>query len=128
MVRLTTSILLVGFLCSPAFASNPGEPLDCSDWVFLEPGLSCAKIDCDLIDTGWCRFGNDTQPANEGGMLRVRVAPLNPPIECQAIGATVIAGKRLELLRFDGTTETILGFLDERCQPQSDATATYVRF
>ena len=29
-------------LAAPALASNPGEPLDCSDWVFLEPGLSCS--------------------------------------------------------------------------------------
>ena len=28
----------------PASASNPGEPLDCSDWVFLEPGLSCTDF------------------------------------------------------------------------------------
>ena len=40
MRSLIVGILFV--LCLlPAWASNPGEPLDCSDWVFLEPGLSC---------------------------------------------------------------------------------------
>jgi hypothetical protein len=36
------AVLLVAFACSGAFASEPGQPLDCSDWVFLEPGLTCA--------------------------------------------------------------------------------------
>ena len=29
-------------LAAPLLASNPGEPLDCTDWVFLVPGLSCS--------------------------------------------------------------------------------------
>ena len=29
---------------TPAFASEPGQPLDCSDWVFLEPGYSCTVL------------------------------------------------------------------------------------
>ena len=37
---LSASILAVVFVV-PAFASNPGEPLDCSDWVFVEPGINC---------------------------------------------------------------------------------------
>ena len=30
-------------VCISSWASNPGEPLDCSDWVFLEPGLYCLE-------------------------------------------------------------------------------------
>ena len=33
--------LLSTLLLLPTWASEPGNPLDCSDWVFLEPGLSC---------------------------------------------------------------------------------------
>ncbi|MHC4089481.1 MAG: hypothetical protein ACYSVY_04240 [Planctomycetota bacterium] len=40
---------VVPLLLLPVWASEPGEPLDCSDWVFLEPGLSCSVlIDKDL--------------------------------------------------------------------------------
>ncbi len=28
----------------PAAASEPGQPLDCSDWVFSEPGFSCSPV------------------------------------------------------------------------------------
>ena len=33
---------LIALLLLPAWASEPGQPLDCDDWVFLEPGLSCS--------------------------------------------------------------------------------------
>lgn len=36
-----TAVLLVVLVTSPIFASDPGQPLDCSDWVFFRPGLSC---------------------------------------------------------------------------------------
>ena len=33
-------LIVLAVLCFiPSWASDPGEPLDCSDWVFLEPGL-----------------------------------------------------------------------------------------
>ena len=32
--------LLVAFAYSGAFASEPGQPLDCSDWVSMKPGVS----------------------------------------------------------------------------------------
>lgn len=34
-------VVFVGFVCSCTFASDPGQPLDCSDWV-LSPGLTCS--------------------------------------------------------------------------------------
>ena len=34
----------VAVFFSPVLASNPGEPLDCSDWVFLEPGFWCEPV------------------------------------------------------------------------------------
>ena len=44
--------LAVFLLCTPALASAPGEPADCSDWQFFQPGLSCAV------------FAGDTQLCN----------------------------------------------------------------
>ncbi len=37
-------VLVLGLLLAPAaaLASDPGQPLDCSDWVISEPGLGCS--------------------------------------------------------------------------------------
>ena len=42
-MRLAIGLCLLA-LVAPVLASNPGEPLDCSDWVFLEPGISCTAV------------------------------------------------------------------------------------
>ena len=35
----------------PVWATEPGEPPDCSDAVFYESGLECEEVlDCDAID------------------------------------------------------------------------------
>ena len=39
-----TAIIAFAFACSGVLASEPGQPLDCSDWVFLEPGYSCTRL------------------------------------------------------------------------------------
>ena len=39
MVRLVLVIAVAFTLAAPALASEPGQPLDCSDWVFVEPGV-----------------------------------------------------------------------------------------
>jgi hypothetical protein len=35
-MRLAAGVIVVGVLLLPALASEPGEPLDCDDWVFLD--------------------------------------------------------------------------------------------
>ena len=48
MRRIVLSVL--GLVCLlPAWASEPGQPLDCSDWVFLEPGLVCTEFISDCV-------------------------------------------------------------------------------
>ena len=65
--------LLVAFACSGAFASEPGNLLDCGDWVILEPGLSCSywhPAPCPLGDP-WCFGGrNPAATDNTGRMFR----------------------------------------------------------
>jgi len=36
-------ILLVAAQASLALASEPGQPLDCSDWVIVKPGIGCSE-------------------------------------------------------------------------------------
>ena len=58
MWRCLPALLTVAVVCLlPAWASEPGEPLDCSDWVFLEPGLSCTpwvSFPCEEDENPFC--------------------------------------------------------------------------
>ncbi len=38
------AVVLVTIACMGAFASEAGQPLDCSDWVFVEPGYTCVRL------------------------------------------------------------------------------------
>ncbi len=73
MFRSCLPILLVFSLLS-AFASDPGQPLDCSDWVFLEPGYTCTLTlgglgtDTPFFDRGSTVVAVD----NEGRQLAFR--------------------------------------------------------
>jgi hypothetical protein len=41
--RLFVSVM-AGFVCAAAWASEPGQPLDCSDWNFSQAGFSCEQF------------------------------------------------------------------------------------
>jgi len=118
------SVLVVVCLL-PVLASNPGEPLDCSDWVFLEPGLSCSTeivFPCENA-TGatstWCKGNTLIEPDNLGGQLVVRIVSLFGEIDC---GWGPTPYNRAELVRWDGVTEYLLGYVDERCGPPGSGT------
>ncbi len=104
-------VLILSLL--PALASDPGQPLDCSDWVFLEAGLSCEIwANCGTLPAGnWCGSATSKTMDNEGYMYRLTfgISPL-PYDDC-----TGTQRARLELLRFDGTTESVVAYVDERC-------------
>jgi len=38
------AILLVAIACPVSFGSEPGQPIDCSDFVFVEPGYACVRL------------------------------------------------------------------------------------
>ena len=103
--------LVVAFACSGAFASEPGQPLDCSDWVFLVPGLSCTTIApfAEFWPNSLQEFlfrGVQREVDNAGDMFVIR-GPRGIP------GAP---GQRAELVRFDGQTETVVAYIADRSQ------------
>ena len=56
----------------PAWASSPGQPLDCSDWVFVEPGLSCeitVPAPCDHVTNRACALSNGDLQLDVTGRL-----------------------------------------------------------
>jgi len=94
---------------APAWASEPGQPLDCSDWVFLEPGLSCtvyAPRGALTTSSPFLAKGSNKATDNNGRFLLVKY-----PLACNdALQGFV----RTELVRFDGATEQTIGYIEDR--------------
>ena len=100
--------IVAALLLLPAWASEPGEPLDCSDWVFVEPGLNCS----DSVPPSDTRFLNVAAgPAaanNEGHLIDVDRDFFLP-----ACGSNPLM--RVSVVQWDGQVERTLAYVDERC-------------
>ncbi len=72
------ALIVLMAACLPAFASEPGQPLDCSDWVFLEPGLSCEVIDAPAAGFFFTRTGVNLSVDNTGRMFRIADVASSP--------------------------------------------------
>jgi len=104
------AVLVVAFACSGAFASEPGQPLDCSDWVFLEPGYSCVRFGDGKEGSAQLYLGSFTQFDNQGRFFRLS------PILAEPIGVCAnqtLFRTRLEWL--DAETWRTLAYIDDRC-------------
>jgi len=101
-------VLLIGLLsAAPALASNPGEPIDCSDWVPSIPGFSCTAM------PDWAAGASPDQTRvidNQGLMLWF-------PRADQPVGFCGVNELRPRLLqRYNyesGTSETIGQFIPQ---------------
>jgi hypothetical protein len=93
--------LFVAVVCSGAFASEPGSPLDCSDMVFLVPGLGCTPLaPFPRPDSRFIGRGQNMAIDNDGYVYVGLEAPTGAPngIEIQRSrdgGQTVEAVARL---------------------------------
>ena len=43
-MRKLVPVLLLGVACLPVAASDPGQPLDCSDFVIEQEGITCVEV------------------------------------------------------------------------------------
>ena len=43
-MRGVACVVALVVVCLPVGASNPGEPLDSTDWVFVESGILCNLV------------------------------------------------------------------------------------
>lgn len=103
------------FCLLPALASNPGEPLDCSDWVFLEPGLSCSvSVPLPCANSRFCHgIQEEVAADNEGGLLRIEQEVLGD-VFCPGM-TYAVASYRVKIVRRSaGITET-LAYIESRC-------------
>ena len=113
-------ILLVAVLAlaSPVLGSEPGQPLDCSDWVFLQPGLTCGYYAPAELCTS-----NQSDPRCSVGAN---------PRQCDAAGAVLATRRRtlftlpcfpwtaitrFEIIRLVADRTEVLAYMDDRCAP-----------
>ncbi len=104
------AVLLVALACSDALASQPGQRLDCSDWIISKPGITCTQVippDCSATDA--CRKGSNIAMDNQGNLFTIRRVTTGT---CGAGGDTY---GHLELVMLSGQTESIIATLYERC-------------
>jgi len=73
-MRFAVPVVVIVLATFPAAASEPGQPLDCSDWVFSEPGFWCEEYGAPA--NAWCddfpgADGVDGVIDTEGRFLRI---------------------------------------------------------
>jgi len=123
-MRHAAALLLSLAFIVPVVASEPGQPLDCSDWVFPIPGFSCAVFAAPPCGSAFCGghydggqydwaydnipLGNPRAVDNEGHLLSVRR-------RIYFIDNVIEPRRQFEIVRFDGTTETVIAFVQDRC-------------
>jgi len=108
---LLFAIVLVA--CGAAWASEPGQPLDCGDWVFLEPGYSCSVFSSPVPFEGLTPLlrgkGSGIAADNAGALLTLRFSF----VETFLSDPHLTLG-RTEILRTSGQATQIVGYIEDR--------------
>ena len=117
--RFTTRVVEVfGILMfsGHALGSQIGHPMDCSDWVVLEPGFSCSVVvqqGALSPSSALATRGTNLQIDNSGKQLMIRS---NVPGDTRTLG-------RLEIVQIDGSNEHVIAYAEDRSYgppPQQD--------
>lgn len=117
MIRTTIAVSVFALLCvTAARASQPGQPLDCSDWVFLESGLSCTVYldpgppnNCGPYPFHQCRFSDQRIDIDNQGR-RYTVVFYGGSGQCGS-------DYGVKLVRFNGTEQQTVAYVPGRCFP-----------
>jgi hypothetical protein len=115
-MRSNVPAVVAALIVLPAWASNPGEPLDCSDWVILEAGVGCVTVlphPSPEISTRTFGQGLD----NESNGFLINGININP-----SFGAPGFSISRFELLKMNPQgIQTVVAYIEERCLPNGSA-------
>jgi hypothetical protein len=118
------AVLAVAFAFSVVFASDPGRPLDCSDWVFMEPGYACVR---QFGGTGTQSPGelSPVQFDNTGRLFRfgpsVAIGTCGPGQEAFVTHRSTIEWR-------NGESWQVFAYVDDRCvTPASEVWADRIR-
>lgn len=112
MNRFIVMLIVSAFMAGTIYASQPWQPLDCSDWVFLEPGLTCTVFASGpaIQSSPFLIKGGNLQIDNAGNMVLLWS---NITL---AGGGRVFPG-HFEIRRFNGQGESVLASIDDRIAP-----------
>ena len=105
-------LFLTLLLCVvPAWATDPGELQDCSDWMQLQPGYTCTTFVAPPCNsTPVCEKSGTTQVVDTNGrLLFVRDVPL------AGLCWPNDSASRAEIVAHDGNSEIVLGTFSDRC-------------
>ena len=102
------ALLVAVALASPALASQPGQPLDCSDWVFSLPGLSCVQ---ETAAAGSVGKGADAVTDNDGAVWILR------PVLLDGRGGWDVNIARHELVRYINGSAEVVASITDRSAP-----------
>lgn len=84
---------------SAALASQPGQPMDCTDSNINLPGITCRTFAAgDLWASQFFYYGANNALDNDGHMVAVGVAPREHP-------------DRIEIARWDGLTREVIAWI-----------------
>lgn len=101
---------------SPALASQPGQPLDCSDFVIDKPGFTCRHIrSCESDALFPCLVGGYAMPDSEGNVIGAEYIEFEPTL----CGTDTYRLGRLRIKVSNGTGEQLVAYVDWRCCPDS---------
>src|SRR5437879_3672659 len=103
-------VLVVAAFALPALASQPGHPLDCSDWVFLQPGYSCT-VEVPLGECGNnldCMTSETVVAGNDGYRYSTSWDYVGP---CNAYADI----RRVSIHRMRGSTDEVIAYIENRC-------------
>lgn len=128
-MRLPALLLGLLALSQPLLASDFGKPLGCEDFVFLQPGLSCAVVnDCGTwpfrgIDTQFCSITGASEFVDNSGRLIGWVRQeLEPPNDQRCAGVY-----RWELRALNTPQREILGYIDDQRTPDGSGVQHFMR-
>ncbi len=117
-MRLATILVLVGVLIpTVGISSDPGEPLDCSDWVFLEPGLYCEEVSPftnSVPEPAAMRGGEYSVIDNVGRILRVERVFMSADEFCDGI-VNAKTFYRTQIVANVSGADAVLAHIDDRC-------------
>jgi hypothetical protein len=108
------AVLVVSVACSAVLASSPGQPLDCSDWVFLEPGLSCRIVvaDCSQVDIGAGCANLSGRPSDGDGTTLIIETRSLTTAGCPGTGAP---GATIQIARVADGVRSVIASISSRC-------------
>ena len=123
MLVVVAALLIPLQVADPAFATDPGTPMDCSD-LELAPGLSCTRVD------GPVMFGSSQSVLdNDGRLLRIGLGSNDDDLE--TIGSCgssrLVRSALLWLNDADGSQEPIVT-VRSRCLDAATSRIEYARF